>query len=152
MDDARGQRSPTGRLHATSISSPTFAISRWLSSSRAISVACATSAFARASFCCCSLNSSAATGAVSRVSAGDRISARALALVKALDVTSLADGTMMIVEVKHGATAFLTANQMVVLPEIAAGNAIPMGANAARAGLTVGEAMAPTLVRVIPSS
>jgi RHS repeat-associated protein len=60
-----------------------------------------------------------------------------------------AEGTVMFVEVKYGPTAALTANQVAVYPAIVAGQAVPVGANAAAANLQVGVTLPATVVKVI---
>lgn len=60
-----------------------------------------------------------------------------------------AEGTVMCVEVKYGPTAAFTANQVAAYPAIVAGQAVPVGANAAAANLQVGVTLPATVVKVI---
>jgi RHS repeat-associated protein len=59
-----------------------------------------------------------------------------------------ADGDLAFVEVKNGPSAALTRNQAAGFPVIEMGGAIPRGANAAAAGLPVGQPLPPTPVWV----
>ena len=59
------------------------------------------------------------------------------------------DGLLEFIEVKNGPSASLTANQITGFPLIQSGGAIPRGANAANAGLSVGTPLGPTLVRIV---
>ncbi|MDX6246073.1 MAG: hypothetical protein QOE76_3796, partial [Frankiales bacterium] len=55
----------------------------------------------------------------------------------------LPDGSTALIEVKTGPTAGLNPNQANTLPQIAAGGGVALGGNAAKAGLTPGEALPP---------
>jgi hypothetical protein len=59
-----------------------------------------------------------------------------------------AEGELQFGEVKNGPSAGLTPNQNQGFPGIRAGGAIPVGANAAAAGLTPGSALPPMAVRM----
>ena len=58
-------------------------------------------------------------------------------------------GTRCFVEVKNGPTAGLTPNQSTAFPVIQSTGGVPVGANAAAAGLTPGVPIGPTPVWVV---
>lgn len=86
---------------------------------------------------------------------GDTITGREITL-RAGNVTTrpdlmvrTANGRTIFVEVKNGPSAGPTSNQRAGFPVIEAGGAIPVGGNAAAAGLPVGQPLPPTPVEII---